>query len=202
MRREFLNGVADDDDAVVKAFAHHNRESALKTKPKVWDCIICLFLSVILSFFPFSSCTVCVHSMESAPFGAGAADHTLRDSRGVGRRISAVVTIVRPGLIEFWAVSSHESQGNTNYPNGARGRARTEPRVARHETRHGCGRPRVRGLEQDQCSLALGPALVSWALTIIIFALLLTPALLVPWFNPGPRSSVRADFLIIIIIIG
>lgn len=35
MRREFLNGAADDDDAVVKAFAHHNRNSALKTKPKV-----------------------------------------------------------------------------------------------------------------------------------------------------------------------
>ncbi|KAJ5772432.1 hypothetical protein N7520_002961 [Penicillium odoratum] len=34
MRREFLNGVSDDDDAIVKAFAHHNRESALKTKPK------------------------------------------------------------------------------------------------------------------------------------------------------------------------
>lgn len=35
MRREFLNGAADDDDAVVKAFAYHNRDSALKTKPKV-----------------------------------------------------------------------------------------------------------------------------------------------------------------------
>lgn len=35
MRREFLGGAADDDEAVVKAFAHHNRESALKTKPKV-----------------------------------------------------------------------------------------------------------------------------------------------------------------------
>jgi hypothetical protein len=35
MRREFLNGASDDDDAVVKAFAHANRESALKTKPKV-----------------------------------------------------------------------------------------------------------------------------------------------------------------------
>lgn len=35
MRREFLNGAADDDDAVVNAFAHHNRNSALKTKPKV-----------------------------------------------------------------------------------------------------------------------------------------------------------------------
>lgn len=37
MRREFLNGAPDDDDAVVKAFAHHNRNSALKTKPKVWS---------------------------------------------------------------------------------------------------------------------------------------------------------------------
>jgi uncharacterized protein (DUF2461 family) len=38
MRREFLNGVSDDEDAVVKAFTHHNRESALKTKPKVCRC--------------------------------------------------------------------------------------------------------------------------------------------------------------------
>ncbi|KAJ5376906.1 hypothetical protein N7509_013792 [Penicillium cosmopolitanum] len=37
MRREFLGGAADDDEAVVKAFAHHNRESALKTKPKGYD---------------------------------------------------------------------------------------------------------------------------------------------------------------------
>ncbi|CAI7639821.1 unnamed protein product [Penicillium pancosmium] len=37
MRREFLGGVADDDEAVVKAFAHHNRESALKTKPKGYE---------------------------------------------------------------------------------------------------------------------------------------------------------------------
>ncbi|CAI7613321.1 unnamed protein product [Penicillium manginii] len=36
MRREFLGGAADDDEAVVKAFAHHNRESALKTKPKAY----------------------------------------------------------------------------------------------------------------------------------------------------------------------
>ncbi|KAJ5919271.1 hypothetical protein N7466_010214 [Penicillium verhagenii] len=37
MRREFLNGVSDDNEAVVKAFAHHNRESALKTKPKGYE---------------------------------------------------------------------------------------------------------------------------------------------------------------------
>lgn len=35
MRREFLNKASDDDDAVVKAFSQHNKESALKTKPKV-----------------------------------------------------------------------------------------------------------------------------------------------------------------------
>ncbi|KAJ5560413.1 hypothetical protein N7513_002812 [Penicillium frequentans] len=37
MRREFLKGARDEDDAVVKAFAHHNRESALKTKPKGYE---------------------------------------------------------------------------------------------------------------------------------------------------------------------
>jgi hypothetical protein len=40
MRHEFLNGASDDDDAVVKAFAHANRESALKTKPKVCHRVI------------------------------------------------------------------------------------------------------------------------------------------------------------------
>lgn len=35
LRREFLKGASDDDDAVVDAFTHHNRESALKVKPKV-----------------------------------------------------------------------------------------------------------------------------------------------------------------------
>lgn len=45
MRSELLGGVRDEDDAVVKAFAHHNRESALKTKPKVCGTrlVFCLF---------------------------------------------------------------------------------------------------------------------------------------------------------------
>lgn len=55
MRREFLNGAPDDDDAVVKAFAHHNRESALKTKPKVWIFLCPLpeaqVLPVVCPFF-------------------------------------------------------------------------------------------------------------------------------------------------------
>lgn len=35
IRREFLGGAKDDDKAVVKKFIDHNKESALKTKPKV-----------------------------------------------------------------------------------------------------------------------------------------------------------------------
>lgn len=73
-------------------------------------------------------------------------------------------------LIEFWAVTSHENHGNTYSADGARGRPRTEPEwQTRHDTRHGCGRPHVRGLRQIQCSLALGQAGVSWAPTRIIF---------------------------------
>lgn len=47
MRREFLKGASDDDDAVVDAFTHHNRESALKVKPKVRSflCSFALALS-------------------------------------------------------------------------------------------------------------------------------------------------------------
>ncbi|KAJ5887449.1 hypothetical protein N7495_007490 [Penicillium taxi] len=37
MRREILGGVADDQKKVVKAFAHQNRNSALKTKPKGYE---------------------------------------------------------------------------------------------------------------------------------------------------------------------
>lgn len=44
LRREFLNGASDDDKAIVDAFAHRNRDSALKTKPKV-----CSMLSILLS---------------------------------------------------------------------------------------------------------------------------------------------------------
>ncbi|CAG8129779.1 unnamed protein product [Penicillium salamii] len=44
MRREFLKGASDDDDAVVDAFTHHNRESALKTKPKVRNFLCHLIL--------------------------------------------------------------------------------------------------------------------------------------------------------------
>lgn len=39
IRRELLDGASDDDDAVVKAFTHSNRESALKTKPRVCSII-------------------------------------------------------------------------------------------------------------------------------------------------------------------
>lgn len=47
MRREFLKGASDDDDEVVDAFTHHNRESALKVKPKVRSflCFLALALS-------------------------------------------------------------------------------------------------------------------------------------------------------------
>jgi hypothetical protein len=35
IRKEYLEGAKDDDKAVVKKFIDHNKESALKTKPKV-----------------------------------------------------------------------------------------------------------------------------------------------------------------------
>ncbi|EEA26944.1 conserved hypothetical protein [Talaromyces marneffei ATCC 18224] len=35
LRREFFNGIPDDERKAVKAFVSHNQESALKTKPKV-----------------------------------------------------------------------------------------------------------------------------------------------------------------------
>lgn len=35
IRREFFNGISDDDSRAVKAFVSQNRENALKTKPKV-----------------------------------------------------------------------------------------------------------------------------------------------------------------------
>lgn len=35
MRREFFDGISDDEDKAVKAFVSQNSESALKTKPKV-----------------------------------------------------------------------------------------------------------------------------------------------------------------------
>lgn len=37
IRKEYLDGVANDDRKVVKKFVAHNAESALKTKPKVGD---------------------------------------------------------------------------------------------------------------------------------------------------------------------
>jgi uncharacterized protein (DUF2461 family) len=35
LRKEYLGGAKDDDKAVVKQFIDYNKESALKTKPKV-----------------------------------------------------------------------------------------------------------------------------------------------------------------------
>jgi hypothetical protein len=39
MRREFLEGVEDDDSKVVKEFVAQNSENALKTKPKVSEFV-------------------------------------------------------------------------------------------------------------------------------------------------------------------
>lgn len=39
LRKEFFAGIGNDEEAAVKAFASHNAESALKTKPKVSLCI-------------------------------------------------------------------------------------------------------------------------------------------------------------------
>lgn len=52
MRKEFLGGIPKDEKKAVKAFCEHNRENALKTKPKVGDVIP---FSLPLSFFFFSS---------------------------------------------------------------------------------------------------------------------------------------------------
>jgi uncharacterized protein (TIGR02453 family) len=38
LRREFFDGIPDDEDKAVKAFVSQNSESALKTKPKVRTC--------------------------------------------------------------------------------------------------------------------------------------------------------------------
>lgn len=35
MRREFFDGIPDDEDKAIEAFVSQNSESALKTKPKV-----------------------------------------------------------------------------------------------------------------------------------------------------------------------
>lgn len=35
MRQEIFKGIPDDDEKAVEAFVNHNKESALKTKPKV-----------------------------------------------------------------------------------------------------------------------------------------------------------------------
>ena len=37
MRKLFLNNCANNEDAAVKAFTEHNKENALKTKPKGYE---------------------------------------------------------------------------------------------------------------------------------------------------------------------
>ena len=39
LRREFLNGVEDDDGKAVREFVAQNSENALKTKPKVSEFV-------------------------------------------------------------------------------------------------------------------------------------------------------------------
>jgi hypothetical protein len=39
IRKEFLDGVEEDDSEIVSKFIAHNKENALKTKPKVSDSV-------------------------------------------------------------------------------------------------------------------------------------------------------------------
>lgn len=67
MRREFFNGIPDDEDKAVKAFVNQNQESALKTKPKVGFSFPSSTespLAVIIndpSPFPESEPSFCIH---------------------------------------------------------------------------------------------------------------------------------------------
>jgi hypothetical protein len=44
MRREFFNGIPDDEKNAVQAFVSQNKESALKTKPKVGTALSRCFI--------------------------------------------------------------------------------------------------------------------------------------------------------------
>jgi uncharacterized protein (DUF2461 family) len=56
LRREFFEGIPDDEDEAVKAFVSQNSESALKTKPKV--------RTLLLLRTPGSFCTMRVVSIH------------------------------------------------------------------------------------------------------------------------------------------
>jgi hypothetical protein len=45
MRREFFNGIPDDEKKAVQAFVSQNKESALKTKPKVGAALSQCFIA-------------------------------------------------------------------------------------------------------------------------------------------------------------
>lgn len=45
IRHEIFDGISDDEEVAVAAFVNHNKESALKTKPKVCETFPCSFCS-------------------------------------------------------------------------------------------------------------------------------------------------------------
>lgn len=61
MRREILNGIPDDEKEAVKTFVDHNKESALKVKPKV-----SVGPAQFVSARMIASCRV--HSKHPTPF--------------------------------------------------------------------------------------------------------------------------------------
>lgn len=65
IRREFFNGIPDDDGKAVKAFVSQNRENALKTKPKVSTMF--QFLSGLCRSFlrGITSITTLIHPPKS-----------------------------------------------------------------------------------------------------------------------------------------
>ena len=52
MRREIFDGIPDDVDAAVNAFVSHNKESALKVRPKVSAHLPVVASSAIISPAP------------------------------------------------------------------------------------------------------------------------------------------------------
>ncbi|KAJ6027861.1 hypothetical protein N7460_012678 [Penicillium canescens] len=80
LRREFLKGASDDDDAVVNAFTHHNRESALKVKPKGYDV---------------NNANIKLLRLRSFTMGKPMADEDLAGS-DAQEKIAALVAIMEP----------------------------------------------------------------------------------------------------------
>ncbi|RAL11000.1 DUF2461 domain-containing protein [Aspergillus homomorphus CBS 101889] len=96
MRQEIFNGISDDDEKAVEAFVSHNKESALKTKPKNFlHRLFCFHGSAYAAGYDADNENIQLLRLRSFTIGRPLSDEEMLSPKAQ-ERIAALVEIMEP----------------------------------------------------------------------------------------------------------